>query len=302
MKKVQLPGTEMTVSRLCLGTVNFGAGLSDADSRQVLDAFLARGGNFIDTAHVYSDWIAGEKSRSEKLLGRALAQYDRKQIFLSTKGAHYDFQSPSVSRVTPADIERDLLESLENLRTDTIDLYFLHRDNPAIPVGEIMDCMEEQRRQGRFRYAGCSNWTLTRLAEAQRYARQKGIQGFSVNQLMWSLAEINRDQIPADYVLMDQMTMDFTRQEEMGIMCFTSLAKGYFTKRFLGAPLKADVSRVYENAENDQRFAPLAKLGDPTRITQRCLTYFQEQPVTAIPIVTFSSLSQLAECCDAFAD
>ena len=165
MKKVQLTGTDITVSRICMGAVNFGAALSEANARKMMDAFLEKGGNFVDTAHVYSNWILGERSRSEKIIGRMLGNYDRKQIIISTKGAHFDLLRPSVSRVTPKSIIKDLGESLEYLRTDYIDLYFLHRDNPDIPVGEIMDCMEEQRRKGLFRYAGCSNWTLPRLAE-----------------------------------------------------------------------------------------------------------------------------------------
>lgn len=227
MRRVKLPKTELTVSRLCLGTVNFGTALNPNEAREMMDAFFEKGGNLVDTAHVYSDWVPGVRSRSEKVIGKALKGMDRKSVVLSTKGAHYDLHAPKISRVVPAQIVRDLDESLECLDTDYIDLYFLHRDNPAMPVGEIMDCLEEQRRMGKFRYAGCSNWTLPRVMETQAYAEAKGMPGFLVNQLMWSLAEVNRSEIPADYVLMDDATMAYTLRSSMSILCFSAQAKGY---------------------------------------------------------------------------
>lgn len=300
MRMVSLPKTELMVSRLCLGTVNFGTTLNQAEAQRMMSAFFEQGGNFIDTAHVYSDWIPGVKSRSEKIIGQALRHMDRKKIVLSTKGAHYDLQTPKISRVTPEQIVGDLNESLECLKTDYIDLYFLHRDNPAVPVGEIMDCLEEQRQKGKFRYAGCSNWTLPRVMEAQAYAKAEGMPGFRVNQLMWSLAEINRDKVPADYVLMDDATMAYTARSAMSIMCFSAQAKGYFTKRWLGERLKPDVSQAYSNPKNDETYKKITALGDAAKITQYCLHYFETQPVTAIPIVSCNSLQQLNECCNAF--
>lgn len=302
MRMVQLPRTDLTVSRLCLGAVNFGAPVPQGDVEAMLDAFLEQGGNFVDTAHVYSDWRIGPRSKSEKMLGKALRRIDRKRLVISTKGGHYNLLRPSVSRVTPKDIVHDLDESLEFLGTDYVDLYFLHRDNEQIPVGELMDCLEEQRRLGKIRHLGCSNWTLPRVKEARMYADKAGIPGFAVNQVMWSLAQINPGSVPADLVLMDEETRRYSAESDMGVMCYTALAKGYFTKRFRGDSLKKSLTDVYANPANDETYTRLAALGDPVRITQACLRFFEDQPLTAIPIVSCGGLEQLSDCMGAFVE
>ena len=300
MEKVLFPGTDLEVSRLCLGTVNYGVTLDQSGVNAQLEAFLSMGGNFVDTAHVYSNWLPGETSRSEKMVGKALKAFDRKQVIVSTKGAHFDFAKPEINRVTPENIVEDLDESLEHLDTDYVDLYFLHRDNTAVPVGELLDCLDEQVQKGRIRWIGCSNWTLDRVKEAAAYSQRTGKARFAVNQLMWSLAKINRAGIPADYVLMDQETMAFSAENAMGIMCYTSLAKGYFTKRWKGMDPGVDLTKVYQNPENDRIFEEIRPLPNAEAVTRHCLRYFVDQPVAAVPIVSCNNADQLAECRAAF--
>lgn len=300
MERVVYPGTDLEVSRLCLGTVNYGVTLDQNGVNARLEEFLSMGGNFVDTAHVYSNWLPGETSRSEKMLGKALKAFDRKQVIVSTKGAHFDFANPDISRVTPENIVKDLGESLDHLESDYVDLYFLHRDNTAVPVGELIDCLDEQVQKGRIRWIGCSNWTLDRVKEAAVYSQRTGKARFAVNQLMWSLAKINRAGIPDDYVLMDKETMAFSAENAMGIMCYTSLARGYFTKRWKGMNLGTDLTKVYQNPENDRIFEEIRQLPSAETVTRHCLRYFVDQPVTAVPIVTCNNADQLSECCAAF--
>ena len=300
IEKVVFPGTDLEVSRLCLGTVNYGVTLDQSEVNAQLEAFFSLGGNFLDTAHVYSNWLPGETSRSEKMVGKALKAFDRKQVIVSTKGAHFDFAKPEISRVAPENIIKDLGESLDHLDTDYVDLYFLHRDNTAVPVGELIDCLDEQVQKGRIRWIGCSNWTLERVKEAADYSRRTGKARFAVNQLMWSLAKINRSGIPDDYVLMDEKTMAFSAENAMGIMSYTSLAKGYFTKRWKGMTLGTDLTKVYQNPENDRIFEEIRALPDAEAVTRHCLRYFVDQPVVTVPIVSCNHAEQLAECCAAF--
>ena len=303
MNKIQMPGTNLSVSPLCLGTANFGAKLNQEDAERYLDYFFSQGGNFVDTAHVYGDWVPGQRSLSEKMLGKALKTLRPKDVVISTKGAHYKVSAPDVSRVTPREILIDLDESLEFLQVDCIDLYFLHRDNPAVPVSEIVDCLDEQVKKGKVRYLGCSNWRVPRIRAALEYAEKTGKAAFAVNQLMWSMAKINQAVLPPDYAAIDEETIAFTREKGMGIMCFTSQAQGYFTKRWQGAPLKTGVKKTYDNPENDRIFEQEIKnLKTSADVTRHCLRYFSDQPVTAVPIVSCSSMEQLAECCGAFAD
>src|SRR5215212_2523559 len=138
MKHVTIPQTDLTVSPICMGSTDFGSTITTTDVYRLLDAFLSDGGNFIDTAHVYSNWRPGPTSISEKTIGQWVrANGLREQIVLGTKGAHPDLSTMGIARLARADIVRDLDESLDHLQTDYIDLYWLHRDDPERPVGEI---------------------------------------------------------------------------------------------------------------------------------------------------------------------
>lgn len=302
MKKIKITNTELKVSELCLGTLNFGTVLTREQCWHQMDFFVASGGNFIDTAHVYNDWIPGEKSRSEKIVGEWLERQQRDRIVLATKGGHYDFKKPSVSRVTYAGIRQDIEESLEYLKTDYIDLYFLHRDNTEIPVGEIMSWLNELIKEKKVKEIGCSNWTLKRMAEANTYARIHHLKGFSVNQLMWSLARINREAIPSDYVTMDSDIYDYQKQNNMTAMCFSSQAKGYFTRRYAGEKFQRDILDTYQNDENDRIYEKLLDLQKNTGLsmTELSLQYFTKQKFPAIPIVSCDNEEQLRECMGAF--
>ena len=304
MKRRAIAQDLQEVSALCLGTLNFGAGLEPAACNAMLDLFASKGGNFVDTAHVYSNWLEGEKSRSEKILGRWLEHRDRKSVVIATKGGHFDFSAPQISRVVPSEIVRDIRESLEYLRTDYIDLFFLHRDNEALPVSALMDCLNEQIHAGTIRQIGCSNWRLPRLREAQAYAAAKGLRPFVCNQLMWSMAKINPAAIPADYTYMDQAFYQYHKAHALPAMCYTSQAKGYFARRLAGESLPESVTEVYGNSRNDRIYEQLLTASASTgkSLTELALQYFSLQPFPAFPIVSCDTQKQLLECMDAFMD
>lgn len=300
MEMHTLSGSDLTISALSMGTANFGAKISQEQAFSHLDRYMELGGNFLDTAHVYSDWIPGEKSRSEKIIGRWMKSRRPTNMVICTKGGHFHLDTPYISRVTPEELKRDLDESLDSLQTDCIDLYMLHRDHPSLPVDEIMDCLDDFVRSGRVRYLACSNWTARRIAKANAYAKACGKSAFIVNELMWSMAAINRAGIPDDYVVMDDSTFRLGKELGMSFMCYSSLAHGYFTRRFAGLPLSDSLHSTYDNPHNEQLFAQLQTLPDRADVTRTSLRFFSKQEVTAIPIVSFSSLDQLEECMSAF--
>src|SRR5215467_4718468 len=118
MRYVAVPNTDLRVSHICLGSTGIGAEISVPDSFALLDEFVRLGGNFIDTAHVYSDWIPGTKSTSEKTIGQWLkARGIRDQLNIGTKGAHPELTTMHISRLSSADIVQDLAESLDYLQT-----------------------------------------------------------------------------------------------------------------------------------------------------------------------------------------
>ena len=208
MQTARIPGTDLEPSVLCLGTADMGAKIPRADAFKLLDAFVQAGGTFIDTAEIYSDWVPGEKSRSEKLIGEWLTTHPmstREKIVLATKGAHPRLNTMHINRLAQADIETDVEASLKNLCMEVIDLYWLHRDDPSRPVGDIIETLNALRTTGKIRYFGCSNWRTDRIRTANDYAAHHGLQGFAANQPMWSLATVGQAQL-ADQtcVVMDE--------------------------------------------------------------------------------------------------
>ncbi|HSB97861.1 MAG TPA: aldo/keto reductase, partial [Spongiibacteraceae bacterium] len=195
MKKIRLAKTTLDVSQLCLGTNQFGTMTATAQAAEILEVFTALGGNFIDTAHSYGDWIpSASRAASEHVLGQWLRQQRRADYVIATKGCEFDYRAGDYAlRVTPALLEQDLLGSLAALQIDCIDLYWLHRDDASRPVEIIIDALIGHQQAGRIRYFGCSNWSVARIQEAQQYAKSIGHDGFVACQPLWGLAVPARD-------------------------------------------------------------------------------------------------------------
>jgi aryl-alcohol dehydrogenase-like predicted oxidoreductase len=183
---VTIPNTTLSVSSVCLGTAELGTVVPRAEAFRLLDMFVDLGGNFLDTALVYANWIPGERSVSEKTLGAWMrARGNRDRIVVATKGAHPQLATMDVPRLSPAEIRADVEASLAHLQVNRIDLYYLHRDDALRPVGEIMGTLHELVQAGKLRYVGCSNWCADRIAAAQAYAQAHGFVGFVADQMLW---------------------------------------------------------------------------------------------------------------------
>ena len=288
----------LRVSPVGLGAAFFGTNLSEADSLAQLDRY-AEVGNLIDTARVYGDWEPGARGRSESIIGRWLASRgNRDRVVISTKGAHPRLERMDVPRVSPEDIRSDLELSLRALGTDYIDLYFLHRDDPARPVGEILECLEALRRAGSLRWYGCSNWRLSRIIEAREYALAHGLSGFVCNQLMWSLAVPDPRRI-ADKTLvgMDAETYAFHRQTGMAAMAYMSIAGGYFAHLAKG-DLREEARLRYDLSINAENYIKLSALSAECGVTpgDLSLLYFASSPFPAVALASFSRTEQLEQC------
>ena len=230
MRTTPIPETDLAPSAICLGSSHFGNGIAPADAYSLMDAYLTCGGNVIDTAAVYANWLPGEKNSSEKTIGRWLARTGKRdKIVLATKGGHPDLATMHISRMSPSEIVDDVETSLRNLQTDWIDLYWLHRDDPARPVAEIIDTLHGQVVAGKIRYFGSSNWRADRIEAAQIYATARGITGFVANQMRWSLAAIDPDTTgDPTTVAMDDETYAFHQRTGLAAIPYSSQASGYF--------------------------------------------------------------------------
>lgn len=291
-----IPNTELAVAAICLGSTSLGSAIDPTTSFRLLDLYADAGGNFIDTASVYANWLPVEKHASEKTIGRWLKRTGRRdRVVLATKGAHPELATMHIPRMSRTEIEADLHASLRNLQTDVIDLYWLHRDDPARPVEEILASMHAQVRAGKIRYFGCSNWRAPRIAAAQRAAGVMGIQGFVANQMMWSLAVIDpagiRDQTT---VAMDDALFAYHIQSGMAAVAYSSQAGGLFQKLADG---NESGGSAYPPAPNRERLARIRKLSAATglSISRIVLGFLLSQPFVTVPIVGCRTEAQLRD-------
>ncbi len=186
MKRISLGRSGLTVSEMCMGAMNFGTYVDEASSAQLLDAFLDAGGNFIDTSNNYAHWAPGAVGdESEKLLGRWLAQSGkRNEVVLATK-VGFDRHGVGAG-LRAAQIERWCDESLRNLKTDVIDLYYAHVDDMNTPVEETMEAFDRLLRKGKVRAIGASNYYTWRLCEVREACEKYGFADYTVLQQRYS--------------------------------------------------------------------------------------------------------------------
>ena len=199
MQYVQLGRSGVKVSRLCLGTMNFGPQATEADSFAMMDRALDLGLNFFDTANVYG-WKLGE-GWTEQILGRWLAQGGgrREKVVLATKVYGRMGDWPNQSRLSALHIKRACEASLLRLKTDCIDLYQMHHVDRETPWDEIWQAMEQLVREGKVLYVGTSNFAGWQLAQGQELARSRHFLGIVSEQSLYNLTErtIELEVIPA---------------------------------------------------------------------------------------------------------
>jgi aryl-alcohol dehydrogenase-like predicted oxidoreductase len=293
-QRITLPKTALSVSRLCLGGNRFGGDLDQDASFAMLDAYVEMGGNFIDSAHVYADWIAGnERSSSEKTIGRWLKSRKPKGLVIATKGGHPGLAADAAPRLDGADLRLDVTEALVNLGVASLDLFYVHRDDPARPAAEIVAALEGLRREGLIRHYAASNWSTARLEAAEAAAQEQGAQGFVANQPEWSLAVRNAASIADDAFVLDGPMAAFHDRTGMAVIPYSAQAKGYFDK----APeaLTPALARLYDNATNRSMAAKLAALARRHGVspTEVMLAAMLRRSFRVIPIVGPRNLEQL---------
>lgn len=304
MKYLMIDGKQ--AAAYALGSADFGGSISETVSREIMDAYAALGGNYIDTAHVYGDFVTPKNGESEKIIGRWMEDHrSRDKIFLSTKGAHHVLGTRPVGRLSREELKRDLNESLEALRTDHIDIYWLHRDNPDYTVGEVMETLTGFVESGRVKRVGASNWSAARIREANAYAASHGLEPFYANQPQLSLAIQNG---PDDPSLVQAEEDTFLLHAETGMLMtpFSSQAKGFLTKLDEGgeAALSDKAKRRFYTPENLAIYARTKQVSRKTGLSVGALAllWLTGQDFPVIPIVGArrpEQLCLLAEAADA---
>lgn len=303
MKYQLLPGTSMAVSSIILGTDYYGKTIPEESAYELLNTFYACGGNMIDTAHVYSDYLPGEKHMSEKVIGRWLQKNDlRSKLYIATKGGFPEIGDMHASRLSFDEIQSDLDESLACLQTNYIDLYWLHRDNLQIPAETITQWMNEFIRQGKIKNYGYSNWTTARIGISIKYAKANGLALPAASQIKWSLATTNQDQIDDDTLVeMNGAEYLWYQENNFPVFAYSSQAKGFFSKikKENGAYILPDgkAGERYANEQNIQTYEKLSEICRQNGMTpaQGAIAWLLHAPFPVYPIVGCKTKEQLSE-------
>jgi len=283
-----VPGIDKPVSRLVQGSVMVSTRDLEGSFR-LLDAIFALGCNTFDTAHVYG------QGDNERAMGRWVHERGiRDQVVIIGKGAHHNADR---KRVTPFDITADLFDSLARFKFDYIDLYLLHRDDPSVPVGPIVEVLNEHLAAGRIRAFGGSNWSHRRIAEANEYAAAHGLTPFVASSPNFSLAEQYREPWEGCISIsgpQNEEARAWYAEQRMPLFTWSSLAGGFFSGRLRRDNLDTfedylDKLAVYSYAgeENFRRLERVQQLAEEKglSIPQIALAYVMSQPLDIYALV-----------------
>ncbi len=289
MEYVNLGRSGLRVSKLCLGTMNFGPHSTEAESFEIMDRALEIGLNFFDTANVYG-WKEGE-GVTEQIIGRWFAQGGerRDKVVLATKVYGRMGEGPNEGRLSALHIKRACEQSLRRLQTDCIDLYQMHHVDRETPWEEIWQAMEQLVREGKVLYVGSSNFAGWHIAQAQEEARTRNFMGLISEQSLYNLDDrmIELEVIPA------------CKHYGLGIIPWSPLSGGMLG----GALEKVSKGRrasehkqkqIEEHREQLEAYESFCKeLGHPPAIV--ALAWLLNNPVVTAPIIGPRTLEQLNE-------
>jgi aryl-alcohol dehydrogenase-like predicted oxidoreductase len=282
----QLPGTDLTVSDLCLGGNVFGWTADQPTSYAVLDRFLDAVDPqpaFVDTAEMYG---AG---RSEEILGGWMADRGlRDRVVVATKASPMDKEHPLAAGEIVAAAER----SLRNLRTDVIDLYYAHYDDGTTPLEETLAAFDRLVQQGKVRAVAASNYSAERLGAARKAADALGVRGYAALQTHYNLVEraVYEDELQA-----------VAAEQGLGVLPYFGLARGFLTGKYragerVDSPRAAGAS-AYVGERGDRVLAALGEVAGEHGVPMAsvALRWLADRPTVTAPIASARSVEQLAD-------
>ncbi|MEO8458812.1 MAG: aldo/keto reductase [Chloroflexota bacterium] len=295
MKTVTFGKTDLKVSNLCLGTMQFGWTADEAEGFAVMDAFVEAGGNFIDTADIYSRWSPGNPGGvSEEIIGRWMkARGNRDKIVLATKLRGQMWDGPDGEGLGRKHIERAIEDSLRRLQVDTIDLYQTHYPDEKVPIEETLTVFDELVKSGKVRYIGLSNYTTKQMEEALRVAEDKSLPHFVSLQPHYNM--VWREEYESN-------KMAFCDRNGIAVIPYSPLEGGFLTGKYKRGEPGPKSQRAY-NAKKfmtNEGFAvteTLAAIAAEQRVTVSAiaLAWLLHRPAITAPIIGANTPAQLAD-------
>lgn len=279
-----IAGIDKPVSVVVLGTMLAEGDETWPTAMAVFDEFFERGGNTFDSARRYGD---GE---SDRAIGHwMMTRGVRDQSVVIAKGAH-------TPHCDPETITRELAESLDDMQTDHADLYFMHRDNLAVPVGEFVDVLNVHHRAGRLRAFGGSNWTAVRIDEANAYAARHGLVGFTALSNQFSLARMVEPTFPGCLSASEPEFAAWLARTRMPVVAWSAQAAGFFARAD-----PPSMRRAWHHDDNLARRARAEQLAAElgTSTTTVALAWVLAHDLPVFPIIGPRSLTELRTSMDA---
>jgi len=296
MRYRRLGRTGLKVSAICLGTMQFGWTAEAASSFAVMDAFVEAGGNFIDTADVYSRWAPGNPGGvSEEIIGRWMKERrNRREIVLATKARARMWEGPNGEGLSRAHLIRACDDSLRRLQTDYIDLYQTHSYDAETPIEETIETLTDLVRAGKVRYVGCSNYPAWRLALALGTSERRGWARYDSLQPHYNLAHRGEFERELEELCLDQA---------LGVIPYSPLAGGFLTGKYRrGEPVpeSARAASVQQRYFHERGWAVIDALGQVAEahsvtMTQVALGWLLSRPSVTSPIIGANTPEQLNE-------
>jgi len=295
VQRTTIANTSLNVANICLGTMQFGWTADEASSFAVLDAYAAAGGNFIDTADMYSNWSPGNPGGvSEEIIGRWMkARGNRDSMVLATKLRGRMWEGPDGEGLSRAHVMRAAEDSLRRLQVEAIDLYQCHWPDEGTPIEETLAAFGELIAAGKVRHIGASNHSAAQLEEALSVASEKGLPRFVTLQPHHNL--VHR----AEYETELAAPCD---RERIGVIPYSPLAAGFLTGKYRKgqpAPKSQRAGRVKQYM-TDEGFAVIDALeriaqSRGTTIPAVALAWELTRPAVVAPIVGANTRAQLAD-------
>jgi len=297
MRKRKLGNSGLEVSPLAFGGNVFGWTVDETMSFKLLDAFVASGCNFIDTADSYSRWVPGNRGgESETIIGKWMKQRgNRKKVVIATKvGSEMGTDKKGLSKPY---ILRAVEDSLQRLQTDYIDLYQSHFDDPDTPMEETLDAYAQLIKHGKVRAIGASNYSAERLSQALQVSKQNGYPSYQSLQPLYNLYD------RAEF----ETTLEPLCQEKgLGVITYFSLASGFLTGKYRSENdlSKSPRGQSVKKYLNDRGFRILKALDQvarqydstPARVS---LAWIIARPSITAPISSATTLEQLNDLIEA---
>jgi aryl-alcohol dehydrogenase-like predicted oxidoreductase len=287
---IKLANTDLTVYPLCLGGNVFGYSADKQNSEAVLSFYADNGGNFIDTADMYSQWAPGHiGGESETIIGDWMAKRgNRQKMIIATKVSKLDTR-PGLKA---ANIRAACDESLKRLKSDYIDLYYAHQDDLDTPIEESLGAFDELIKAGKVRYIAASNFTPERLQESLNVSKANGLSSYIASQDQYNLLD-------REY---EKGLMPIIKRNNLSQIPFYGLARGFLTGKYRPGVSVESVraSGVANNYANERGWNLLSKLDQiakdkKTTVSAISLAWLRARPTIATPIASATRLEQIKE-------